>query len=95
MFPCTQCGECCRRVHLSDLTQYLDRGDGTCRHFEPATHACLIYESRPAVCRVDAGYGGDLAQALSRDEYYRLNATFCNEWQEQAGLPFRYRVLGL
>lgn len=32
-FPCTACGQCCRNVHLSDQTAYLDRGDGTCLHF--------------------------------------------------------------
>lgn len=29
-FPRTACGQCCRRVYLSELTAYLYRGDGIC-----------------------------------------------------------------
>ena len=47
-FPCTQCGACCRHVNLSDLTVYLDRGDGICHHHDTYTHLCKIYEQRDA-----------------------------------------------
>ena len=92
MFPCTQCGECCRRVDASEVTQPLDRGDGVCRHFDEATKGCAIYETRPLTCRVDAYYEAHLKDQVALDEYYRLNAELCNTMQAEVGLPDCYRV---
>ena len=55
-FPCSQCGACCRHVDLSELTAYLNRGDGVCRYYDQITHLCTIYDSRPEVCRIDQFY---------------------------------------
>lgn len=92
MFPCTQCGECCKRVGGSEATRFLDRGDGVCRHYQEGAHLCAIYAERPLVCRIDDAFElGDWG-FLARTEYYRLNAEFCNAWQEAAGQPQRFRV---
>ena len=53
-FPCTACGKCCQNVDKSEQTVFLDRGDGTCRHFNEDTKLCLIYENRPLVCQPHA-----------------------------------------
>ena len=92
MFPCTQCGQCCRRVDASPLTSALDRGDGTCRHFVEADNACGIYETRPLTCRVDAYYEAHLQAQLDRQAYYRLNAECCNAMQAEAGIGEAHRV---
>lgn len=55
-FPCTQCGACCRHVNLSELTVYLDRGDGICHYYDLDSRLCSIYENRPEICRVEVYY---------------------------------------
>ena len=53
MFPCSKCGQCCKKVGLTPLAKDLDRGDGVCRHYDGATRLCRIYQERPLLCRVD------------------------------------------
>lgn len=93
MFPCTQCGECCRRVDASDVTRSLDRGDGVCRHFDEASKGCTIYATRPLTCRVDEYYAEHLQGRVELIEFYQLNAEFCNAMQEEAGIPASFRVV--
>lgn len=74
-FPCTQCGECCRRTKfVSDdfLARVgLERGpDGICKHFND--NRCSIYETRPDVCRIPL-------------HHYRMNAAYCNKWMTAIG----------
>lgn len=90
-FPCTACGACCRHVAESHLTQWLDRGDGGCRHLEDATGLCLVYAQRPLMCRVDEAFphlGGSMSQA----QYYAANAQVCNELQALHGIPDHKRI---
>ena len=91
-FPCTQCGECCRRVSQSPATAPLDRGDGTCRHFDDDARSCRIYEERPALCRIDEGFETTFKLFMSKERYYAENAEWCNRWQEEKGLPESFRV---
>jgi Fe-S-cluster containining protein len=54
---CTGCGDCCRTLGNLNLRAWpelraLDRGDGTCRFLDAASR-CMIYETRPLLCRVD------------------------------------------
>ena len=56
MFPCTACGQCCKNVHKSEQTKFLDRGDGICHYFNESTLLCAIYEDRPLVCRIEDYY---------------------------------------
>jgi Fe-S-cluster containining protein len=93
MFPCTQCGECCRRVDASDQTRRLDRGDGVCRHFDEATKACGIYDTRPLTCRVDDYYAAHLKPQVDLLDFYRLNAELCNGMQAEVGVPESFRVV--
>ena len=83
-FPCTQCGLCCRNVHLAEQTQHLDRGDGACRHYCDADKGCLIYETRPDICRVDRQYRMHYAQTYSWEVFVTLNMEVCNALQQQA-----------
>lgn len=71
VFPCNQCGLCCRNVHLTEQTQYLDRGDGACRHYSDADKHCLIYETRPDICRVVRQYQMHYAQRFSWEAFER------------------------
>ena len=80
-FPCNQCGACCRRVALAAETQWLDRGDGACRHFDFGTRACTIYDTRPDVCRVDRQYALRYSDAFTRPEFVALNVQVCESLQ--------------
>ena len=83
-FPCTRCGLCCQHVHLSDETRFLDRGDGTCRHYDAASKSCSIYEERPDVCRVDRMYALRYAQKHTWGEFVALNLQVCSALESLA-----------
>lgn len=86
VFPCTQCGLCCKHVYLAAETQFLDRGDGTCRHYDSTGKNCTIYEERPDICRVDRQYTVRYCQQYTWDEYVTLNLQVCTILQEQERL---------
>lgn len=75
MFPCDQCGACCRNLHLSSLYAELDRGDGVCKYL--SGNLCSIYESRPLLCRIDESYEKFFKDVMSIEEYYRMNQEVC------------------
>jgi Fe-S-cluster containining protein len=76
-FPCTQCGLCCQNVHRADETRFLDRGDGTCQHYDAASKLCAIYHERPDICRVDRQYDMHYATQTSWDDFVTLNLKIC------------------
>lgn len=82
-FPCTQCGLCCNNVHLAEQTRYLDRGDGACRHYNDTDKHCLIYETRPDICRVDRQYRMHYAEQYSWAEFVDANLEVCRVLQGQ------------
>lgn len=47
VWVCQKCGSCCRFV----FDTFLDDGTGKCIHLKD--NLCLIYDSRPQICRVD------------------------------------------
>lgn len=81
-FPCTACGECCRRVNTSPFTAELDRGDGTCRHFDDMTKLCSIYNDRPLICRIEDFYIENLTSQFSWQEFVELNLEVCRDLQK-------------
>lgn len=76
-FPCNSCGKCCSNVHLSDMTKYLDKGDGTCRNLDETTNLCLIYDDRPDICRVELQYRKNYETLYSWDDFVTLNLKVC------------------
>lgn len=81
-FPCTQCGVCCQHVNFSELTAYLDRGDGVCHYYDASTHLCNIYEQRPDVCRVDIYYEKHFKSQFTWDKFVELNLIACKQLSE-------------
>ena len=53
MYPCTKCGLCCKNLRANNIYSNLDRGDGTCIHFNELENLCGIYENRPIICRIE------------------------------------------
>lgn len=78
-FPCTQCGLCCQHVDIADETRFLDRGDGTCRHFDAAERSCTIYAERPEICRVDRMYAQHYVRLYTWEEFVALNLEVCTK----------------
>ncbi len=79
IFPCNSCGACCKSVQLSKLTANLDRGDGTCRHFDDAQNTCLIYDTRPDICNVQHTYESHYKEIISWEKFIVLNQIACAE----------------
>lgn len=77
MFPCDQCGECCRNLQLSELYSELDRGDGVCRYL--VGNLCSIYPFRPLLCRIDESYDYFFKDSMTREEFYRANLQVCSK----------------
>ena len=82
-FPCNGCGLCCEQVHRSSETAFLDGGDGSCRHFDPASRQCTIYESRPDICRVDRQYLLRFHTQCTWEEFVAINTRACKQLAEQ------------
>ena len=78
-FPCTQCGACCRHVNLSELTVYLDRGDGICHYYDSDKNLCSIYENRPEICRVEDYYKKYLQDQYTWNKFVELNLIACKQ----------------
>lgn len=88
MFPCTSCGACCRTAYAISL--YGDRGDGTCAKLGEDDR-CMIYESRPLVCRVDE-MKAVLFPETSMEQWYEANAAMCNKLIEEQDLDDKFLV---
>ena len=75
-FPCTQCGRCCKQVFRSELTAYLDKGDGSCKYLS-SDNTCSIYEDRPDICRVDLQYKLFFSSEMDWEDFVELNEIAC------------------
>ena len=82
-FPCTACGQCCKHVHLSEQTNYLNRGDGTCRHFDDESLLCNIYEQRPLICRIEDYYDEHLSHLYEWDGFVKMNLEVCEQLKSE------------
>ncbi|HPY40866.1 MAG TPA: YkgJ family cysteine cluster protein [Thiolinea sp.] len=79
VFPCNRCGACCRNVHLAAETQFLDRGDGCCQHYDDNSKQCTIYADRPSICRVDEQYIINYQSLLTWESFVEINVKACNQ----------------
>lgn len=77
VFPCSQCGLCCQHVDLATETQFLNRGDGVCRHYDASGKACTIYAQRPDICRVEQYYDTHYIHLYRWDEFVEMNLKVC------------------
>lgn len=75
MFNCDMCGECCRNLDKNELYAELDDGTGKCRYL--VGNKCSIYEKRPVLCNIDKSYELYFSDAMTLEEYYKLNYEAC------------------
>lgn len=69
---------CCKNVNLSEETQWLDRGDGICKHLDTKDNDCKIYDSRPDICNVRVQYKNKYSKEHSWEGFVELNVQVCN-----------------
>jgi uncharacterized protein len=92
MFPCTQCGCCCKRVGLLPKGNEFDfpyraKENGECEMlFE---NKCKVYDNRPTICNVD-----ELIKILKVDksQYYKESIIACNQMMDEDGISQEYRI---
>jgi len=53
---------------------------------------CIIYESRPLLCRIDDSYDQLFSNYMTKEEFYFQNAKACNQLQEKLNIDEKYRV---
>jgi hypothetical protein len=81
-FPCSKCGECCKRIGLI-APELVDPETGWCKYLDPDTNLCTIYEDRPLICNIDRAYDEIFKDKMTRDEWYRENLKYCKKFQNE------------
>jgi Fe-S-cluster containining protein len=77
-FNCTSCGACCRKIGLiPGFPTKPKPGTTECEHLTK-DNRCAIYETRPALCRVDMMRPRGLPIAT----WYAQNEAACRQLQE-------------
>jgi Fe-S-cluster containining protein len=102
-FPCTQCGECCRRIGnavsvclssnslvlkvIGQSFPYSLLDDGSCEKFKDGK--CSIYDERPLLCRIKEI--GEIL-GIGQQAWFSLNADTCNKMIREAGLDSSFLI---
>ena len=101
-FPCSSCGECCKRLgsvltnsynntiiqELVNRFPYKAKPDGSCEMLN-TQNQCSVYTHRPLICNIKL-----VGILLKKDqqEHYKLNAEACNKMIKQANLDEKYLI---
>lgn len=88
-FVCTQCGACCRRAFKMGLPLQPDMQ--TCVHLD-ADNRCIIFDTRPWVCRVDEVFKTKGHAYPDRMAFYRAVAERCNAMMREDGLDASFLI---
>lgn len=86
MFPCSQCGECCRHVGDTALAEDMALPNGCCRYLNEENNLCTIYATRPLFCNVDKSYEIYYKSIMSKLDYYKKNIEVCSKLQGKGSL---------
>lgn len=101
MFPCTQCGACCRRIDkaVESISELMDTKPGSPYHFPYQWDAsgkcenltddnlCRVYDTRPLICNIDAMASmSGLITKKGLKNWYQLNADACNKIMDEDGI---------
>lgn len=81
IFPCEQCGLCCKHLEMIPQLKEFDSGDGRCIHLMD-NNLCAIYENRPDICNVSKMYELVFCKQMSEDEYIKINLAGCRAIKE-------------
>ena len=76
-FYCDKCGLCCQHLELfGDFYIELNDGTGTCRYFDKQSNLCKIYDQRPLICSIEAGYDVYFKE-MPYEEYIKATKESC------------------
>ena len=89
-FKCSACGACCVLAGRLGLMP-ADPVSGSCIHLDPLTQSCLIYETRPDICRVDVMYRKRYHE-MTKTEYYKANTLLCHQLIDTLQLDPSYKL---
>lgn len=78
IFPCDQCGICCKHIDQIPQLKEFDSGNGQCIHLMD-NNLCEIYSERPDICNVNKMYESQFQDILSIEEFINLNVQGCKE----------------
>lgn len=73
---------CCKQVFRSELTAYLDKGNGSCKYLS-SDNTCSIYEERPDICRVDLQYKVFFSSKMTLNQFIQVNVDACKNLQRE------------
>lgn len=98
-YPCTKCGACCRRIDqvvlgatgvpevLEDALKFPYEWDDTGRCSQlSATNECMVYETRPRICRVEEMLA---ITGITLED----NIKVCNMLMDWDHMPKHFRIL--
>lgn len=76
IFPCDQCGLCCKHLECVPELKKFDSGNGKCVHLMD-NNLCEIYHTRPDICNVSKMYQLHYKELMSEAEYIKNNIEGC------------------
>lgn len=84
IFPCIECGLCCRKVgEVEAMKSLLDETRGCCKYLDQDKRKCTIYETRPILCNVSCMYDEYFSNSMSEEEFIQLNLKVCYQLNEE------------
>lgn len=96
IFPCTNCGCCCKRVGL--VKKFLTEDEfpfdvyenGACKML--VNNMCSVYDDRPDICKVE-----EMAKKnnIPKEIYYKMAIDVCNRMMDEDNIPLKFRIDGI
>jgi Fe-S-cluster containining protein len=93
MFPCTGCGQCCKRIkdiHYlfpAPFTFPYKHINGVCEKL--VDNKCSVYDDRPLICNIDKMIE---YREFDKEEYYAENIAACNQIMDEDGIDQSFRI---
>lgn len=78
-FNCTGCGACC----LDVVGLLPAKPDRSCMNLAADRKTCLVYETRPMICRV----AETRPEAMTEGDWFATNETACRTLRAHYGIP--------
>lgn len=94
---CTKCGACCRKAE--SILGNLDVGfpydfnqDGSCEMYD-SEKGCIVYESRPSVCRMDLVAKITIEWSdKTEEQFYDETTIACNAMMDELNIDNSFRI---
>jgi hypothetical protein len=88
-FLCSKCSACCRNIIDLGLPH---NGDGICLNLNKKTNECLIYETRPDICKVDRMFEKHFKSKMTKKEFFIKNTEACHQLIDREKLDNSYKI---